>query len=284
MFSRFQFFILGKDGKHPKIHGLPLPKNLPPIRFQPEVFVFFPFPNPKPSSFWGRWTMVDSPWWIFTFVCFSVSDVVGGSFGKRSCHQKFQMSKKWRNPAPYSRLFWGWEFSPLHKPYPYSLYKSRIPHFRYCSEMFGEVGPVSFIETRLRWWRYKHRPWRFSFTTPRDRPEKIGCFFGKELGEKRFFGGWKNWKPKGSRPKKCGDVFPQNRKKIWFFRICIGCEIQKYWLVLGRELSSLGMKKPLRNRERETELPQVSHTNLCLSCARSNASPDVLDFLREVTN
>ena len=51
------FFFWGKRGKIFKIHGRPLPKNLLPIRFQPQVCVFFPFPKLKLSSFWGRWTM-----------------------------------------------------------------------------------------------------------------------------------------------------------------------------------------------------------------------------------
>ena len=42
--------------------------------------------------------------------------------------------------------YFGVDF-PLHKPYPYSLYRFSYLHFRYLPEMFGDLwGPIiSFI-------------------------------------------------------------------------------------------------------------------------------------------
>ena len=51
-------------------------------------------------------------------------------------HQEFQVPKM-EGFLNLIRLFWGLGF-PLHKLYPYSLYRWGFLHLRYLSEMFGE--------------------------------------------------------------------------------------------------------------------------------------------------
>ena len=71
----------------------------------------------------------------------------GSTFLKWKCyggwwihHQKFQVLFKWR----YSRLFWGWGNSRIHKPYPYSEHHIGVSdlHFRYLKCLVDTYGSI----------------------------------------------------------------------------------------------------------------------------------------------